>query len=106
MKAEIRYNSGDRARDDEAALADIADYLSDKQMAALLQTADMVREGTANMAFLNFCFSFVGISGYPVAAFCRKQCLREFRDWMNTGPDAVPVDLDGFPLIEQTYGRA
>lgn len=106
MHVDIHYVSDDRTRDDAAALADIADFLSDKQMAALLKTASMVREGTADMAFLNFCFSFVGISGYPVAAFCRKHCLAQFRDWMNAEPDAVPVDLDGFPLIDQTHGRA
>ena len=97
------YNSPDRRANDAAAVADVKDYLSDKQWQAVCAYVDEIRAGRAKFQGLAFSLEVMaGVSGYPIHALGRTFCLEQYREWMHSpdGGRAIQTDDDGFPLTD------
>ena len=70
MHTEVSY----KGRTDEEAIADIRAWCSGPQWEALLRLAQAIELGESAPSTLDFAFSVVGVSGFPVRAFARKYC--------------------------------
>lgn len=91
------YTSLSREQADEQAIADMQDYLSDRQWNALIE---MATSPEYTLQQIQFGFTITGVRGYPCSAFLRKYRLAEYREWMHGGDDPVMTDEAGFPIPE------
>jgi hypothetical protein len=100
MRTERHYLEGTREEKDAEAIKDIKEYLSQEQWDAIMQGAGAVLQKAPGWDFqsINFMFGITGIDGFPVHAFGRRYCLEQYKQWMRSGDDAVPVDDQGFTI--------
>jgi hypothetical protein len=87
------YADLSREQADAGAIADMREYLNDKQWEALLELAK-----AGNVRHVNMALGLAGVSGRPFHAFCRAHMLEAYRAWMADGDDAVQTDEAGFSL--------
>lgn len=92
---DVSYKGMSRAEADTKAIKDIQEYLTPKQWEIFM---GMVANPDTTIHTLNMSFGFVGVSGYPFHAFCRKYMFDKYVEWMTTGEDAVKLDAEGFTI--------
>lgn len=85
------YILGTREDLDLRALADTREYLTQAQWDALLTMAGDERYSVHT---LNVAFGFVGVSGRPFHAFCRRYRLGDYKDWLRSDQGGAPVEPD------------
>lgn len=108
------YVEGSREQKDEQAIKDMIDYIGTTpekiilfaQLAVLANCIEYEIPCQANdgslrkqtIQGLNMTFGFAGISGRPFHAFCRKFCVRKYREWLSStsGGDPVVSDEQGY----------
>lgn len=90
---DIHYTDKSKSRQelDEQAIQDTKDYLGETQFATLIGE---VQDLSFSIQYLNFLFGFVGISGRPFFAFCRKYRLEDFKNWLRSDEGGSPVEPD------------
>jgi hypothetical protein len=69
---------------DTAAIADIQEYLSDKQWNRFME---LVLDDEVTCQQIDFYLHFTGISGFPVFAFMRRFRAAEYQAWFDALPD-------------------
>lgn len=91
-----------RQEQDEKAIADIMEYLGTAKAAlfgdlvAVAVCIAQVPDTKFKINSLNMMMGMAGISGRPFHAFCRRYCLKAYREWMSEGSDGVETDEMGF----------
>lgn len=98
MGYSISYAHPSREEADEQATKDIQEYISSEGWDALQQAVGQVNAGVLSIQALDQLMGFAGVRGFPFHAFCRKYCLKAYREWMGSGDDAVQTDEKGFRI--------
>jgi hypothetical protein len=99
MGYEVNYATiENNAARDEAAISDTKDYLGDERFEFVVGQMQLAKNAEW-IAQLNIALSFAGVSGLPFHAMCRKYCLAAYREWMQSGDDAVVVDEHGYIVM-------
>lgn len=82
---------------DRAALIDTVRYIGGRRFRKVIRAAKTHADPSR---YVNMLLSFMGVSGYPYHAFCRRYCLQAYREWMAEDSDgpAIQTDPNGFPL--------
>lgn len=98
MHTEISYAHLSNEEADIASINDLREYLGEDRFQLVTEALRQATKVEEVHLLINTLNIIAGVSGRPVHALARRECLALFREFMHSDPDPFPTDEQGYPI--------